>query len=97
LELLAEDVVLHSDGGGKVKAAVRPIRTRDHVLRFLQSVLQTVSADLRMSWVNLYGRPGLVAFSGQEIDTAVSFQIREGRIEAIYLIRNPDKLRHLKG
>jgi RNA polymerase sigma-70 factor (ECF subfamily) len=96
LELLAEDVVLYSDGGGKVKAALHPIRTRDHVLRFLQGLLKLAPADLRLRWVNLNGSPGLVAFSEQEPDSAVSFQIREGRIEAIYIIRNPDKLRHLK-
>jgi RNA polymerase sigma-70 factor, ECF subfamily len=97
-QLLATDVVLYSDGGGKRAAALNPIYGADKVLRFLEGierkggVLGTVQA--RTAVIN-----GLAGFVLREDDGAidtVAFEHRDGRIVAIYITRNPDKLNHVR-
>jgi RNA polymerase sigma-70 factor (ECF subfamily) len=95
--LLTEDAVLISDGGGKRKAALRPMIGRDDVLLLIKGVssrqVWPPEGEVRAARVN--GYPGAV-FRGEDGVTTVTFQPGEdGRIAAIYIVRNPDKLRHL--
>src|SRR6516225_5893816 len=85
-------------GGGKRVAALNPIFGRDKVLRFLDGVSRKnpglAALAVRAATVN--GLPGFV-LRGEDgaIDT-VAFETREGSITAIYITRNPDKLRHVR-
>lgn len=95
--LLASDAVLHTDGGGKRAAALNPIFGADKILRFFAGIMRKeaplMNAAMRPAMIN--GLPGLVLReSDGSIDT-ISFEHRQGRITAIYIIRNPDKLRHV--
>ena len=96
--LLAHDVALHGDGGGKVRAVMHPIFGRRHVarsvLRFMEVVRGIEGFSTRPVEVN--GHPGALGFDGQQrILFALSLDIAEGQIQGIRGIVNPDKLRHL--
>lgn len=98
--LLAEDAVLVSDGGGKRKAALRVMVGRDDVLRLLEGLRWRGGGLGTIEWMSLVwinGAPGLVLqFSDGPATLAVEPD-SDGRISAIYLVRNPDKLGHLLG
>ncbi len=97
-QILAEEVVLYTDGGGKRAAALNPIYGADKVVRFFAGVARKntalATAELRPAIVN-----GLAGFVVREEDGAIdtlAFAHRDGRITAIYATRNPDKLQHVR-
>lgn len=96
MELLAPDVTAWSDGGGKVKAAVRPQRGADKVARFLAAVVTQPMEDPRVHAVDVNGSPGLLLTVAGRPDTVACVEVADGRITEIRIIRNPDKLRHLR-
>jgi RNA polymerase sigma-70 factor (ECF subfamily) len=96
-KVLAEDVVLYPDGGGRVLSALRPIHGSDRVARFLFGVLKKFplagSAQILEQIIN--GGPGFyIEENGQPVQT-MAFDIRDGRIASVYVVRNPDKLARL--
>jgi RNA polymerase sigma-70 factor (ECF subfamily) len=96
--LLAPDVVLTSDGGGLRQAALRPIHGPDKILRSLVGVLARPDAPVRMAQLEVNGRTGLGAYRADgTLDTAVSFDLDGPVVRAIYVVRNPEKLRRLAG
>ncbi len=94
LSVLADDVMLWTDGGGKVAAAVRPIFGVDRVVRGLFGFVSKVPGLVtRMATLN--NQPALIAYLDDMPHTAVTFDMAAGRIRAIYAVANPDKLRAL--
>jgi RNA polymerase sigma-70 factor (ECF subfamily) len=99
MDVLAPDVVLLTDGGGKVNAALRPIEGADKVVRFLGGVVAKGGAagDWRAGPTYLNGAPAvLVRFEG-EVAVAIQLRIDGGRVSELYFVRNPDKLGRLEG
>ncbi|WP_435878763.1 RNA polymerase sigma factor SigJ [Streptomyces klenkii] len=92
LELLAPDVRLVGDSGGKAKAPLRVIETADKVGRFLYAVAHQPLPEAEVRFLEINGRPGALVLSGGRPDTALSLDVADGRIVAVYLVRNPDKL-----
>ncbi|MEU5330688.1 RNA polymerase sigma factor SigJ [Streptomyces parvus] len=92
LALLAPDVRLVADGGGKAKAALRVIETADKVGRFLFAVADEVDPDGEVRVVELNGGPAVVFFTGGKADTVFQIEVSQGVIQCAYIIRNPDKL-----
>ena len=96
--LLADDAVLHSDGGGKKSAALNPIHGADKILRFFEGVLrknpELLASDTRPALVN--GLPGFIIRERDGTLDTVAIAQRDGCIAAIYLTCNPDKLRHIR-
>jgi RNA polymerase sigma-70 factor (ECF subfamily) len=89
LDVLAPDVVLLTDGGGKIKAALRPIVGSEKVARFLVAVAQN---EFQLEWSFANGAPAaLLSIEGQR-DAVVTMVVADGRVTEIYFIRNPDKL-----
>jgi RNA polymerase sigma-70 factor (TIGR02957 family) len=94
LAALAPDVVLITDGGGRAKAARRPITGADKVARFLVGIAQQ-GADipgLRMEVAEVNGWPAIVGWSGVEPFGAISLALTDGRIEQVLVVVNPAKL-----
>jgi RNA polymerase sigma-70 factor (ECF subfamily) len=96
--LLAADASLISDGGGKRAAALNPILGRDKIVAFVLGVHQTFplpeGTEYRPSIIN--GLPGfVVALPSGEVDQTLSFEIVDGLVRHIYVVRNPDKLTRL--
>lgn len=92
--MLSEDIVLYSDGGGKVFAAIKPVETNKRVLAFIQG-LASREGSVRLVRVN--GQLGFVLSTPSEpFPTVMSFAFKDGLIHRIYLLRNPDKMAHLQ-
>ncbi len=97
--LLAQDVVVYTDGGGKVKAALNPIYGQERTLRLFEGLLRILDANYSQL-VHEGFIDGLPAFVTLEKDGTLqttALGIEDGRIVAIYVVRNPDKLRSIRG
>ncbi|MEV8228340.1 RNA polymerase sigma factor SigJ [Streptomyces sp. NPDC079167] len=92
LSLLAPDVRLVSDSGGKAKAPRRIIETADKVGRFLIAVGQGLPAATDVRILELNGGPALVFSVKGEVDAVFQAEVDGGVIRCVYVIRNPDKL-----
>jgi RNA polymerase sigma-70 factor (ECF subfamily) len=97
LDMLAPDVVLQGDGGGKAQAVGKPLAGRLRVARLLAGLFRRVrmiDASLRLAWVN--GQPGAVFYDAEgRVISVVALDIADGVIQAIRSVVNPDKLGHL--
>jgi RNA polymerase sigma-70 factor (ECF subfamily) len=93
-KMLSDDVVAYNDAGGKVRAALRPITGREKVLAFVAGLMSRYPIEeARLAEVN--GGPAIwTVIGGQQ--QLVTFDIRGGRIHAVYGILNPDKLGHIR-
>ncbi len=97
--LLTEDVALYADGGGKRSAALRTVIGIGEVTmvhaRIAEKFIDTGPSQIvRYGLIN--GLPGFVSREPDGILQTTAFLIEEGRIAAIYIMRNPEKLRHLE-
>ncbi|MFD7697411.1 RNA polymerase sigma-70 factor [Streptomyces sp. NPDC059374] len=97
MSLLAPDVRLIGDSGGKAKAPLRVLESADHVGRFLAGVAQKGIPDAGFRYVEINGGPALLVLSGGRPDSVFQVDVLDGRIQAVYVIRNPDKLKALAG
>ncbi|HLM08438.1 MAG TPA: RNA polymerase sigma-70 factor [Thermoleophilaceae bacterium] len=95
--LLADDVVLHGDGGGKVPALARALFGRRRVARTLTAWFRqgakVPEPELREVEVN--GQPGAVLMAGGGVVSVMALDIADGRVQGIRSIVNPDKLGHV--
>ena len=96
--MLAADVSIHSDGGGKRPAALRPIVGLEGVLK-LHAYLATLFIEngsrlVRAGFIN--GLPGFVTLEADGEFQTTALDIEDGKVAAIYVMRNPGKLRHLR-
>jgi RNA polymerase sigma-70 factor (ECF subfamily) len=95
--MLAADVSIHADGGGKRSAAPGPTLGFDAVMKvhaILARLFQTNPSKLvRTGFIN--GLPGFVTLEADGELQTTTLNIEHGLITAIYVVRNPDKLRHL--
>jgi RNA polymerase sigma-70 factor, ECF subfamily len=92
LTVLDPDVVLRSDGGGLVTAARHPLVGADRVGRAVIALMRKQGARARGARVRVNGTPGLLVEAGPD-RSVVSFTVDGGRIVAIDIVRNPEKLR----
>jgi RNA polymerase sigma-70 factor, ECF subfamily len=92
LTLLAPDVRLVGDSGGKAKAPLRVIESADKVGRFLFAVTKEPVQELDVRFVELNGAPALLVLSAGKPDSVMQLEVLDGRIRCVYIIRNPDKL-----
>ncbi len=95
LDVLAPDVVLTSDGGGRVSAALRPVEGRDKVTRFLAGL--AAQGPFTIAPLDVNGGPGLRVDVGGELALVGSLDVVDGQVRALYLVRNPDKLGRIAG
>ncbi|GAB2730823.1 RNA polymerase sigma-70 factor [Streptomyces bullii] len=95
MELLAPDVRLVGDSGGKARAPLRVLESADKVGRFLVGAARKGVPGLSARILELNGGPAVLALSGDKPDSVFQLDVADGRIQAIYIIRNPDKLRSL--
>ncbi|MEV0619063.1 RNA polymerase sigma-70 factor [Nonomuraea sp. NPDC050404] len=106
--LLADQVTMVSDGGGKARAALRAItgaenvgryllsiNSPENIARFMISIGMAQDAELSFGMTTLNNSPAMVLASGGRVVAVVSLLINEGKIEEIYLVANPDKIGHL--
>lgn len=96
--LLAEGVVIQSDGGGKVFAFIRPIEGRERVLRLYEEMYRKHGPNwtemVEPVWID--GLPGYISRERGLILQTTALHIEDGKILAIYITRNPDKLAQVR-
>jgi RNA polymerase sigma-70 factor (ECF subfamily) len=97
LELLAPDVTMVGDGGGKAWAAARPFHGPLQVARFMLGLARRgpkMGASVELTWVN--GQPGAVTHDAEgRVINVFALDIADGKVQAVRSIINPDKLHHL--
>ena len=95
--LLADDVVMQGDGGGKAPALAAPVHGPVRVARLLLGLARRgAAAGIRVRPAEVNGHPGLLAFDPDgRLLSVLALDIADGRVQAVRSIANPDKLRHL--
>jgi RNA polymerase sigma-70 factor (ECF subfamily) len=94
--LLASDVRVITDGGGKVAAALVVLEGADRAARFLVNVARKGwREDFTLRFLTINGLPGVVVYGPDGSVQTTTFEIEGDLIRALYVMRNPDKLRHL--
>ncbi|HHV70216.1 MAG TPA: RNA polymerase sigma factor SigJ, partial [Ochrobactrum intermedium] len=96
--LLAEDAIMYSDGGGVRNAALNPIYGRAKIMRFYEGISRKadgVPPAIRQFAV-FDGLPGHISMEADGLPQVAALEIADGQVHAIYLVRNPEKLRHLR-
>jgi RNA polymerase sigma-70 factor (ECF subfamily) len=91
IAVLDPDVVLRSDGGGKVSAAIRPVVGADRVARFLLGLPRLKPTAITEPTLTPDGLAFLVTIDGRA-DSVISVDVTGNRITDVYIVRNPDKL-----
>jgi RNA polymerase sigma-70 factor (ECF subfamily) len=95
--LLADDVVLHGDGGGKVPALARALFGSGRVARTLAAWFRQGAKvpDPELRRVEVNGQPGAILMAAGGVVSVMALDIADGRIQGIRSIVNPDKLHHV--
>ncbi|MFF1687891.1 RNA polymerase sigma-70 factor [Streptomyces sp. NPDC058254] len=91
LDMIAPDVVLLTDGGGVVRAALEPVVGADKLVQ----VLGRIDAAMSVRPAQVNGYPALVLRQGDDVDTVMVLHIDNGLIAGLYAVRNPEKLSRL--
>ncbi len=99
-QMLASDVRVVTDGGGKVKSALNVLDGADRAARFLVGVTRKAGredrrADFTLRFATINGLPGVIVEGPEGPVQTAAFEIEGDVIRALYVVRNPDKLRHL--
>ncbi len=92
--LLAEDITVYADGGGRVSAHRLPTTGQANVLTLFASVFSADGSRL-LRWAFVNGLPGFVSVERGGILQTTAIEIENHRIIAVYVMRNPDKLKHI--
>jgi len=92
VSLLADDVVLHGDGGGKALATKKPVVGSKAVAQFVIAVTRTAPPDAFVEETELNGAPGLLVKAGGRIIVAIVIDTDGERIHSVFAVANPDKL-----
>jgi RNA polymerase sigma-70 factor (ECF subfamily) len=96
LTVLDPDVVMRSDGGGRVQAARKPLVGADRVSRALIRLANKFAGRSDAHFVDVNGTPGVLMVDREDGEVSViAFTVDDGRITTIHIQRNPDKLRHV--
>ena len=99
-QILATDVRIVSDGGGKVRAALNVIDGADRAARFIVEATRKRPdtwwrEDFTLRFAQVNGLPGVIVDAPEGVMQTAAFEIEGDVIRAVYVVRNPDKLRHL--
>ncbi|MFS0558063.1 RNA polymerase sigma-70 factor [Brevibacillus sp. 179-C9.3 HS] len=96
--LLTNDSVLVSDGGGKVRAAIRPIFTNERIAAFWMGVWPRWASRATIQIRSINGQDGIAVFSEGELKMIIQITMNEeeDRIKQMYMMVNPEKLAHLQ-
>lgn len=94
--ILADDVTLWSDGGGKVAAAPRPLFGPEIVARLFSVSSGKLPPDARTEFSEVNGTPALLMWFGEQLITVLTVEGDEEQIHEIRMVWNPDKLQHIQ-
>lgn len=95
MAILAPDVRLVGDSGGKSRAPLRVLESPAKVGGFLLGAARKSAPDLSFRFLEINGGPALLFMSAGKPDSVLQLDVADGRIQSLYIIRNPDKLQSL--
>jgi len=100
MQLLASDVRVVTDGGGKVRSALKVIHGAERAAQFLVDATRKRPGawwrdDFSPRFATINGLPGIIVDAPEGPVQTAAFEIDGGVVRALYVVRNPDKLRHL--
>jgi RNA polymerase sigma-70 factor, ECF subfamily len=96
MDMLAEDVSLYADGGGKVRgAATQPIAGRADTVRFLLGTRRVAPENYRAELAEVNRQPALIVRANDRAYLVLTIEVEAQRIQTIRIIANPEKLAHL--
>jgi len=96
LALLADDIVAYTDGGGKVAALPEPIYGAENFARqFLAAFKKFAPPNIVSRLTQINGQPGVIGYSNGKVRNVLTVNIVNGKIQNLYIVRNPDKLGRL--
>jgi RNA polymerase sigma-70 factor (ECF subfamily) len=90
--MMADDVTLVADGGGKVNSFLRMLRGAGRVAGVFWSLEHRNPGLVTYRQARVNGEPGLLRYVGGKLESAQSFLVEDGRIVSVFIVRNPDKL-----
>ncbi|SDH32599.1 MULTISPECIES: RNA polymerase sigma-70 factor [unclassified Duganella] len=90
--MLADDVQLVADGGGKVNSYLRVLHGAGRVAGSFWSLENMYPQQVMYRQARINGEPGLLRYVDGKLESAQSFRIENDRIAAVFIVRNPDKL-----
>jgi len=93
--MIKEDAIVHGDGGGKAPAVVNPIYGAEKIVRLMLGLVRRQQPELQGGYITtINGQPGFVFTLGDHVASVLTLDLDEDdRIQAIYFVANPDKLR----
>jgi RNA polymerase sigma-70 factor (ECF subfamily) len=101
--LLAQDVIFTADGGGKAPAVSRPVHGRQTVAKLMRGLVRNLmraarrmGGDLRLDVVDINGEPAIPCWFGGRLETVFIFSASGNQINAIWSMRNTDKLAYIE-
>lgn len=97
MSLLAPDVRLVGDSGGTAQAPLRVLESADKVGRFIAGISRKGVAEASFRFLEVNGGPALLVLSDDKPDSVLQLDVVNGRIQCVYIIRNPEKLLSLAG
>lgn len=89
---LAEDIALYSDGGGKVRAALRVLEGKARVIEFIERVLTQQDPASEISLCRVNGQPAIQQTLAGESTAIITCHFVEGKVAQLFIVRNPEKL-----
>lgn len=92
LQLIAPEAILYGDGGGKVPSVLNPLFGHDRIVRFLLGLPKKYPGQYKMRRSDINGQPGLLIYRDGALNGVSAYDIRDGRIQGIFHVLNPDKL-----
>ncbi len=96
VSLLSGDVVMHTDGGGRASALLLPIQGPEKVATAaVHGLRRLLELGVTQRFVEINGLPGVVSYRDGRPQSVFTMEARDGRIHAIYVVTNPEKLSHL--
>ncbi|PQA85735.1 sigma-70 family RNA polymerase sigma factor [Hyphococcus luteus] len=98
--MLADDAVAYADGGGVKIAALNPIYGAERVARFFAGVFKKANAEgisMRAEFGRINTLPAILTYADGTLDQTMSIDVKDGKIAALYVVRNPEKLSAVAG
>ncbi|MQT12628.1 sigma-70 family RNA polymerase sigma factor [Segnochrobactrum spirostomi] len=94
--MLAADAVLHTDGGGKRSSALNRVFGGDKIARFFAGLARKNRPPSAVRPATINGLPGFVTIEADGVPQTTALEIGPAGITAVYIVRNPDKLGHIR-